>query len=69
MYRIPNLLRSANRARKLTMMPAGAADDLGQDARADLRGGWDQLETTTRNRGRSARHRLFPTNFNTGENP
>ncbi len=41
MYRIPNLLRSANRARKLTMMPAAAADDLGQDMLADLRGGWD----------------------------
>ncbi len=42
MYRIPNLLRSANRARKLTMMPAAADDDdLGQDMLADLRGGWD----------------------------
>ncbi len=73
MLRIPTLHRTTGLARKLTMMPVGAsvlaADDLGQGAPADLRGGWDELETTTRNRGRSARHPPVPTNFNTGKNP
>ncbi len=45
MLRIQNLLRSANLARKLAMMPAGAsvlaAGGLGQGALADLRGGRD----------------------------
>jgi hypothetical protein len=72
MFRIPNLRRTTSLARKLTMMPVGAsvlaAADLGPGAPADLRGGWDELETTTRNRGRSARRPPVPTNFNTGEN-